>query len=127
MISVLDPEMDVERQICELANNRDDSRAEGNVIDEMSIHDVAMNPIGPGLLNPANFIGQSGKIGGEDGWGDKDPMHGAFEYLSIEVMECWAEYITPLLQHSITPRLGCSKLSLDGWQLCSKVLRVFGR
>src|SRR6059058_4590174 len=98
MIGVLDHEMDVERQICELANNRDDSRAEGNVIDEMSIHDVAMNPIGPGLLNPANFIGQSGKIGGEDGWGDKDPMHGAFEYLSIEVMECWAEYITPLLR-----------------------------
>jgi len=38
-----------------------------------------MNPIGPGLLNPANFIGQSGKIGGEDGWGDKDPMHGVME------------------------------------------------
>src|SRR6266513_6512463 len=79
MIGVLNHEMDVERQIRELANNRDDSRAEGNVIDEMSVHDVAMNPIGPGLLNSAHFIGQSGKIRGKDGGGDQNPMHGVME------------------------------------------------
>jgi hypothetical protein len=82
MIGVLDHEMDVERQIGELANNRDDSRAEGNVIDEMSVHDVAMNPIGPSFLNPAHVIGQSGKIGGEDGGGYQDSMHGMKEYWS---------------------------------------------
>ena len=106
MIGVLDHEMDVERQICELANNRDDSRAEGNVIDEMSIHDVAMNPIGPGLLNPANFIGQSGKIGGEDGWRDKDPMHGVMESfegsrhdtLELAQRDPSNDSITPLLR-----------------------------
>ena len=75
MIGMLDHEMDVERQSRELANSRDDSRSEGNIIDEMSIHDVAMNPIGPGLLDPTDFIGQSGKIGGQNGGGDQDPMH----------------------------------------------------
>ena len=77
MIGVLDHKMDVERQIGELANSRYDSRAEGNIIDKMPVHDVAMNPIGPGFLNPAHFIGQSGKIGGENGGGDQDPMHGS--------------------------------------------------
>src|SRR5882762_2630225 len=92
MIGMLNHEMDVERQSRELANSRDDSGSEGNVIDEMSVHDVAMNPIGPGLLNPVHFIGQSGKIGGKDGGGDQDSMH--------EVLEYWAEYITSLLQYS---------------------------
>src|SRR5205807_7387539 len=98
MIGVLDHEMDVERQICELANNRDDSRSEGNVIDEMSIHDVAMNPIGPGLLNPVHFIGQSGKIGGQDGGRDQDPMHGVMEYWSDGVLGKKHYSSTPLLQ-----------------------------
>jgi hypothetical protein len=70
MIGMLDHEMDVEGQSRELANSRDDSRSEGNVINEMSVHDVAMNPIGPGLLNAAHFMAQSGKIGGENGGGD---------------------------------------------------------
>jgi len=66
-------------KICELANDRNDFGAEGNVIDEMSVHDVAMNPIGCRLLNPAHFIGQSGKVGGENGRGDQDPMHRVME------------------------------------------------
>jgi hypothetical protein len=41
-------------------------------------------------------------------------------------MKNWPEYITALLQHSITPRLGRGKLSLDGRRLCSNILRVFG-
>src|SRR5437763_15429294 len=74
--------MDVERQSRELANSRDNSRSEGNVVDEMSVHDVAMNPIGPGLLNPVHFIGQSGNIGGQDGGGDQNASHGEMEYWS---------------------------------------------
>ena len=75
MIGMLDHEMDVERQSRELANGRDDSRTKGNVIDKMPVHDVAMNPIGPGPFNPAHFIRQSGKIGGEDGRSDQNPVH----------------------------------------------------
>ena len=92
---MLDHEMDVERQGRELANSRDDSRSEGNVVDEMSVHDVAMNPIGPGLLNAAHFIAQSGKIGGQDGGGDQNASHGVMEYWSIG-----QEYITPALYYS---------------------------
>jgi len=87
MIGMLDHEMDVERQTRELANSRDNSRSEGNVIDEMSVHNVAMNPIGPGVLNPVHFIGQSGKIGGQDGGGDQNASHGVMEYWSIGVLE----------------------------------------
>jgi hypothetical protein len=46
-----------------------------------------MNPIGPGVLNPVHFIGQSGKIGGQDGGGDQNASHGVMEYWSIGVME----------------------------------------
>jgi hypothetical protein len=91
--------MNVERQIRKLPNNRDDSRAEGNVIDEMSIHNVAMNPIGPGVRNPVNFIGQSGKIGGQDGGGDQNASHGVMEYWSNGVLSK-----NTLLHHSITQR-----------------------
>jgi hypothetical protein len=45
----------------------------------MSVHDVAMDPIGPGLLNPVHFIGQSGKIGGKNGGGDQNASHGVAE------------------------------------------------
>ena len=72
MIGMLDHEMDVERQSRVLANSRDHCRSKGNVVDEMSVHDVAMNPIGAGLLNAPHFLGQSGKIGGEDGGSDQD-------------------------------------------------------
>jgi len=71
--------MHVQWEIGEFANDRHNSGPKRNVIDEMSIHDVAVNPIGPSLLNPVNFIGQSGKIGSEDGGGDQDPMHGVME------------------------------------------------
>src|SRR5207245_8719624 len=105
MVGVLDHEMDVERQICELANNRHDSGAERNVIDEMSVHDVAMNPICPGLLNPAHFIGQSGKSAGEDGGGDQNPMPGVLKECSIEIMG--------RIYYSTTSRLRPVKLTLD--------------
>ena len=123
MIGMLDHEMDVERQSGELANSRDHSRSEGNVVDEVSVHDIAMNPIGPGLLNSLHFIGQSGKIGGENGGSDQDSMHGV---MSIGQNQYPA---TPALHYSIFPCLGSARmllhLSLDARRLCSNILRVF--
>src|SRR5437660_507656 len=40
---------------------------ERNVIDKMSVHDVAMNPIGAGLFHGADLFGEARKIRGEDG------------------------------------------------------------
>src|SRR2546430_17567600 len=89
----------------------------------MSVHDVAMNPIGPGLLNAAHFIAQSGKIGGQDGGGDQNASHGEIENWSIE-----QEYINPSLHYStLRPSGSYSQLYLDGRRRCSNILRVFGR
>ena len=70
MIGMLDHKMDVERKTCLAAHGRDDRRTEGNVIDEMPIHDVAVNPIGAGCLHPMDFVAESREIGGQNGWGD---------------------------------------------------------
>jgi hypothetical protein len=61
---MLDHQVNIERQTREFANGRDHSRAKRNVIDEMTVHDVAMDPIGSGLFDLAHLIGQSGKICG---------------------------------------------------------------
>ena len=53
--------MDIERQPCFLADEADNCRAEGNVIDKMPIHDVAMDPIRPGLLHPIELHRQAVK------------------------------------------------------------------
>ena len=48
--------MDIDGQICLFAYDAHNLRAEGNVIDKMSIHDVAMDPIRPSLFHAMNFI-----------------------------------------------------------------------
>ena len=55
MIGMLDHKMDVERKTCLACARRDDLWTEGNVIDEMPIHDVAVNPIGAGGLHRDGF------------------------------------------------------------------------
>src|SRR5437016_6242920 len=46
MIGTLDHQMHIQWQICFFAYESNNVRPEGNVIDEMAVHDVAMNPIG---------------------------------------------------------------------------------
>ncbi len=58
MIGMFDHEMDVERKICVLAHGRHDGGAKRNIIDKMSIHNVAMNPIGAGCFDTFHFLGQ---------------------------------------------------------------------
>jgi len=66
MIGGLDHQVNIERQICFFAHNADNLWPKGNVIDEMSIHNVAVNPVGTSLLDALDFVSQSGEIGGED-------------------------------------------------------------
>jgi hypothetical protein len=49
--------MYIERQFRVLSDKIDNCRAEGNIIDEMPIHDVAVNPVGAGFLDVPDFIG----------------------------------------------------------------------
>ena len=57
MIGVFDHEMHIERQFRILSDKIDNCRAEGNIIDEMPVHDVAVNPVGSGFLDAPDFIG----------------------------------------------------------------------
>jgi hypothetical protein len=64
--------VNIKRQSSFFTNETDDRRAEGNVIDEVAVHDVAMDPVGAGLFDTPDFVGQMGEIGGEDGWSDEN-------------------------------------------------------
>ena len=76
MIGMLDHQVDIERKLGLLAHKIDNRRPEGNIIDEMSVHDVAMDPISAGFFGGADFIGQAGKIGSENGGRDDDFLRG---------------------------------------------------
>jgi hypothetical protein len=41
----------------------------------MSIHDVAVDPIGARGLHPMDFVTESREIGGQNGWGDDHSSH----------------------------------------------------
>src|SRR3546814_5470045 len=41
-------------------------RADGNIGDEMTVHDIDMDPIAHGLINGANFLAQAREISGEN-------------------------------------------------------------
>ena len=79
MIGVLDHEVDIERKLRVFVHKIDDCRAEGNVVHEMAIHDIAMDPVRAGLFNGMNFIGKFGKIGGKNGGRDDRFRHGVME------------------------------------------------
>src|SRR3954466_5817495 len=54
--------MDVEEHPCQRANRFDYRRAERNVRDEMAVHDVQVEPIGPGRAGAGGFFGELAKI-----------------------------------------------------------------
>jgi len=55
MIGVFDHQVDIEPEFGLFADEADDRRPKGDVVYEMAVHDVAMDPIGAGLLNSTNF------------------------------------------------------------------------
>ena len=75
MLGMLDHEMHVEWQICFFADKTNNVRPKGNVIDEMSIHDVAMDPIRACGFDAVDFIAEPRKIGGKNGRRDDDSRH----------------------------------------------------
>ena len=72
MIRMLDHEMHIERELRVFAHGRDDRGPEGNVIDEMAIHDVEMEPIGARFFDAVDLRFEMGEIRGEDGRSDED-------------------------------------------------------
>jgi len=72
MIGMFDHEMHVERKLRLFSHGRDQSRSERNVIDEVAVHDVEVQPICARFFGPMDLAGEIGKIGGEDGRSDED-------------------------------------------------------
>src|SRR6266481_1122223 len=83
MIGMLDHEMHIERQFGLFAHKPNDGRAERNVVDEMAVHDVAMDPVGSGLFDLMDFLAQAGEVGGQDRGGDEHLGHGSIYIKSL--------------------------------------------
>jgi hypothetical protein len=75
MIGMLDHKMHVQRETRFFAHEADNVRAEGNIIDEMAVHNVAMDPIRAGDFNAVNFLSQPREIRGQNGWSDDYSSH----------------------------------------------------
>jgi hypothetical protein len=75
VIRVFNHKMNVERKSCHSADSPDHFRPEGNIIDEMSIHDVAVNPICACGLNPMDFVIKPREIRSKNRGCDEDFWH----------------------------------------------------
>ncbi len=69
-IGALDHEVDIEREVRVARSGLHDGGAEGDVVHEVPVHDVAMDPIAPGLGDAGDFLAEAAEVGGEDGGGD---------------------------------------------------------
>jgi hypothetical protein len=72
MMRTLNHKMNIERKFRVLSYRRDHGWPERNVIDEMAVHDVEVEPIRTGFLDATNLNLESGEVGREQGWGDED-------------------------------------------------------
>jgi hypothetical protein len=68
--------MAVEEHRRALAQRLDDHGTDGEVGNEVPVHHVHMEPIGSGLLDRKAVVGETGEIGGKDGWCDEEWIHG---------------------------------------------------
>jgi hypothetical protein len=67
MIGMLDHEMNIERELRQFAHRGDKSGPKGNIVHEMAVHDVEMEPVGAGFLGAPDFAAELGEVRGEDG------------------------------------------------------------
>jgi len=67
-VGVLDHEVAIEGQLGVLAEGGDDGGSDGDVGDEMAIHDVDVDNGATAALGSGDFVGEAGEVGGKDGW-----------------------------------------------------------
>jgi hypothetical protein len=79
MIGMLDHEMHIQGQTGFLSHHSDDIRSKRNVIDEVAVHNVAVNPIGACGFDPVDFLSKPREICRQNGW--------SYEHFVHEVME----------------------------------------
>ncbi len=59
--------MHVEWQLGAFTQRRQDGRTETDVRNEMTVHDVKVEPVGSPLFRKADLLLEAAEIGGEDG------------------------------------------------------------
>ena len=69
LVRVLDHEVSVKGQFGAAADLRHNRGPEGDVGDEMPIHDVEVDNIRPAPVNPGDLLAQTAEVGGEKGGG----------------------------------------------------------
>ena len=67
VVGILDHEVAIEGQACGLAQALDDRRAEGDVGDEVAVHDVDMDDGSATAFGCGNLVGEVREVGGQDG------------------------------------------------------------
>ena len=73
---VVDHQVDVQRTAGHLLDRSHHRRSEGQVGHEVPVHHVQVQPIGPGLLDPAHLFSETGKVCGQQRWGNTDRVRG---------------------------------------------------
>src|SRR5215469_15112127 len=68
MIRAFDHQMHVQRNCGDLAYRLNYGRAKRNVVYEMTIHDIEMQPVTSGSLGPADLHAKLQEVGGQNGW-----------------------------------------------------------
>jgi hypothetical protein len=79
-VGPLDHQVNVERQRGGRARRRDDQRADGEVRDEVAVHHVDVNPVGPGGGNGGDLLAQAAEVAGENRGGDEQVGHRRASY-----------------------------------------------
>jgi hypothetical protein len=72
MIRSLDHQVHLERKLRQFAHGGDDRRSEGNIIDEMAIHNVEVKPVRARLFHASNVMAESREIRSKHGRRDYD-------------------------------------------------------
>ncbi len=67
VVGVFDHHVAVERELGDGAEGLDHGRAEGDVGDEVAVHDVDVDDGAATALGGGDFVGEMGEVGGEDG------------------------------------------------------------
>src|ERR1017187_9785647 len=71
-VGVLDHQVAVERELGDRPQRLDHGRAEGDVGDEVAVHDVDVDDGAAATLGRGNLVGEVGEVRGEDGEAEVD-------------------------------------------------------
>jgi hypothetical protein len=69
----------IKRQTCFFADEPHNVWSERNIIDEMTVHNVAMNPVGACGFDAMKFLSQPREVRRKNRWGDDNSSHGVME------------------------------------------------